>query len=171
MSEGPSYAKAYASFRTLDPALQFEFEPMHDMLARWNGWRGERAMPSRNDFDVPDLKGHLGWIALIEVEHDPERFRFRLVGADITRGLSRDSSGMYLDEVYGPEFHDVSVGSYRWILEHRKPVRAFGEMAHAYKGRIRFESLDLPFSSDGQLIDLIMKRVHYSGTIGLEDEA
>ncbi|MDF1733833.1 MAG: PAS domain-containing protein [Minwuia sp.] len=170
MSPGTSYAKGYASFRTLDPELQFKFAPMHDLLARWHGWRGKREMPARRDFEPWDLKGHLGWIALIDVEHDPERYRFRLVGADIAIGLSRDSTGMFLEDVYGPEFYDVAVGSYRWNQEHRRPVRAYGEMVHARKGHIRFESLDLPFSSSGIRVDLIMKRVHYSSAISLADE-
>lgn len=131
----------------------------------WHRLRGSRDMPARRDFSPTDLKGHLGWIALIDVEYDPERYRFRLVGADIATGLSRDSSHQYLDAVYGPEFYETAVGSYRWILEHRKPIRAFGEMVHARKGHIRFESLDLPFSSDGQAIDMIMKRVHYSSAL------
>ncbi|WP_281016948.1 MULTISPECIES: PAS domain-containing protein [unclassified Minwuia] len=170
MSRQTSYAQGYASYRTLDPDLNFEFEALRDLLARWHGWRGDREMPARKDFEPWDLKGHLGWIALIDVEHEPERFRFKLVGADIATGLSRDSSGMYLDDVYGPEFYDTAIGSYRWNLEHRKPIRAFGEMVHAHKGHIRFESLDLPFSSTGREIDLIMKRVHYSSAISLAEE-
>lgn len=170
MSEKQNYAKGYASFRTLDPGLRFDFEPMTDMMDIWNRLRGAREMPARRDFTPADLRGHLGWIALVDVEYDPERYRFRLVGADIATGLSRDSGNQFLDTVYGPEFYETAVGSYRWIVEHRKPIRAFGEMVHARKGYIRFESLDLPFSSDGQVIDMIMKRVHYSSAIaGMQD--
>ncbi len=161
MSQEPTYEKGYASFRRLDPGLGFEFEPMADLIGIWDRLRGARKMPARCDFTPVDLKAHLGWIALIDVEYAPERYRFRLIGSDIAAGLSRDSTMQYLDKVYDPQFYETAVGSYRWILEHRKPLRAFGEMVHANKGHIRLEGLDLPFSSDGRVIDLIMKRVHY----------
>ncbi|MDF1720632.1 MAG: PAS domain-containing protein [Minwuia sp.] len=143
---------------------------MLDLHATWNRLRGEREMPARRDFSPADLRGHLGWVALIDVEYDPERYRFRLVGADIALGLSRDSSHQYLDKVYGPEVYETAVGSCRWIIENRRPVRAFGEMVHAHKGHIRFESFDLPFSTDGETIDLILKRVHYSSAVEREPD-
>ena len=171
MAEDDTYARGYATSRTLDPALRFDYEPLFDLLRSWNEWRGERAMPTRSDFAPTDLKGHLGWVALIDVQHDPVRFRFRLIGADIATGLSRDSSGKYLDDVYGPEFYETSIGSYRWILEYGKPLRAFGTMVHAKRGPVRFESLDLPFSSDGRTIDMIMKRVRFSRMNNLDQNS
>lgn len=157
------FAPAYASWRTLDPTLSFAHWGPAGMLELWNRMRGAREMPTREEVRPEVLRGHLGWVSLIDVERDPLRFRFRLVGTSVAAGLSRDSSGKYLDVVYGPEFYDVAIGSYLWILDHRRPLRAYGRMEHALRGEIGFESVDLPFSTDGRTIDMILKRTRFEG--------
>lgn len=157
------FARAYAIRRTLDPDLNFSHWGPAGMLEIWHRMRGEREMPDRSAVRPEVVRHHLGWITLIDVEYQPLRFRFRLVGTNVANGLSRDSSGRYIDTVYGPDFYQIAIGSYLWILEHRRPVRAHGRMEHSLKGEIGFESVDLPFSSDGRTIDMILKRTRFEG--------
>lgn len=131
------------------------------MLSLWESKRVGREMPSRGDFTPEGLKAQLGNIVLIDVEYSPTRFRYRLIGTEIVNVLSRDSTGKYLDELYDPEFYEMAVNSYQYILEHHRPIRGYGNMTHANKQHVKFEAVDLPLSSDGKTVDMIMKCSHF----------
>jgi hypothetical protein len=75
----------------------------------WYQRRGEAEFPARSDFDPLDLLFALGNIVLIQVMYDPLRFRFRLVGSNITRHLGHDSTGLYIDNHRMPEYRGPSV--------------------------------------------------------------
>jgi hypothetical protein len=144
-------------FRTLDPGLSIENERLLDVYALWRGRCHDEMLPSRGDFDATDLMRFGGIIALIEGSSNPERFRFRLVGSEITRVLGRDSTGRFLDELYGEKTYDTAVAGYRYCVDHKKPVRAVGRMVHANTDALPFESIDFPLSTNGVDVDMIMK--------------
>lgn len=77
--------------------------------------------------------------------------------------LGRDSTGRYLDEVYGPEAFANATRSIAHILQHRRPVRGFGNVSHADKGHIDIEVLDAPLAADFETIDMIFKLVVQTG--------
>lgn len=146
--------------RVLDPSLHFVARSLQSALKLWRGKCGGNGLPSRQDFSVDDLAPYLGSIALIDVEHAPLRYRYRLIGTNITSMVQRDMSGIYLDEIYPPDAYENVTRSFAYILENREPVRGFGSVAHALKGHVNVEVLDAPLSSDGQTINMIMKFVH-----------
>lgn len=64
-------------------------------LFRW--WKDHH--PARRaDFDPTDWASILAGIWMLDVQPDPIRFRFRLVGTSITTRLGRDPTGLWLDE-------------------------------------------------------------------------
>jgi len=140
------------------PAEDFDSEPLRKLHAHWNRKRGDRRMPSRGDFDPLELKDDLGWITLVDVEPDPTRFRYRLVGTNITELMGRDATGAYLDELYPASVEPVATSSFRDLVRSGTPNRVLGTMRHAERGFLSFESVDLPLSSDGQTVDMIMVR-------------
>ena len=152
---------AYTQWRSLDTELQFTGSTLSNALELWHQKCAGRDLPSRRDFAIEDLGPFLGSIALIDVEQEPLRFRYRLIGTGITEMLGRDSTGKYIDQVYDKDFYPKAVGSYTYVLDHRRPVRAFGNMIHAHKGHIGFVALDAPLSTDGRVIDMIIKFVSF----------
>jgi len=151
-----------ADWHSIDPALQLEAPMLRDLLQLWRRKCGERKMPARRDFSPLDLRAHLGWIVLVDVETAPFRLRYRLVGTEIVQRVGRDATGRYLDELYHPEVYDTAVSAYRRVVAQKCPLRVHGRMRHAEKGHIAFESLDLPLSADGETVSMIMTR----GTFG-----
>lgn len=145
--------------RRVDPSLRFDAALLRDALALWQSKCVNHAFPARADFSVEDLAPFMGHIILIDVERDPRRYRFRLIGSYITQMLGRDSTGRYMDDVYGAAAFENATRSNDYILEHRQPVRGFGNVSHANKGHIDIEVLDAPLSADGQTIDMIFKVV------------
>lgn len=143
----------------LDPGLGFQSPLLADLHRYWLKKRGERAMPRRADIDPldPELRPHLGFLVLTDVVK-PARFRFRLVGSALTEIVGRDSTGKYLDEVYSPANYENMIVAYRWVVANRAPLRVTGDLHHADREWIDMESIDLPLSSDGRSVDIIMTR-------------
>ncbi|HYM30309.1 MAG TPA: PAS domain-containing protein [Candidatus Cybelea sp.] len=153
-------ADMYARPLVLDASLTFTSPPLVDLLAYWNEKRLERTMPSRADIDPTDpaMRPHLGFIVLIDVIGRPPRFRFRLIGSKITEEVGRDSTGRWLDELYSPADYENMIVAYRWVVQNRAPMRITGNLRHANRAWLDMESLDLPLSSDGDTVDMILTR-------------
>jgi len=144
----------------LDASLGFASPLLVDLLAYWDAKRGQRLMPSRADIDPTDaaLRKHIGFIVLVDVIGKPARFRFRLIGSKITEAVGRDSTGRWLDELYSPADYENMIVAYRWLVQHRAPMRIVGDLRHANREWLEMESLDLPLSSDGETVDVILTR-------------
>lgn len=141
---------------SFDAALQIRSPMLRAIHAYWESKRGGRPMSSRDELDPLELGRLLPYVALADVEHDPLRLRWRLLGTHITRALGRDSTGKYFDEIYpGTLFEDV-MAVYRRVLELRRPVRHHGLPSFFQKAFASYESIHLPLSHDGETIDMIL---------------
>ncbi len=149
-----------SSHFTLDPALSFQNSLFHRLLEYWHGKRGARLMPSRADIDPLEMPEHLGWIMLTEVVRSSEaiRYRYRLIGSKITHLIGRDSTGKYWDELYAPELYDATTSALRWVVAHRRPLRILGTLKHLHRDWTEMESVDLPLSTDGETVNMILSR-------------
>ncbi len=80
-------------------ALGMESEMVLAGFRYWDGKRQGRPVPARGDLDpvieIPTLLPH---IILFDVRRDPLDFRFRLVGTNVRRNLSRDYVGHWFTE-------------------------------------------------------------------------
>lgn len=56
-------------------------------------------MPRRADIDPADIASLLPQIALVDIEHEPFRIRYRVVGTKLVEYVGHDFTGLYLDEV------------------------------------------------------------------------
>ena len=97
----------------VDASLGFERPELVAMLALWRDRCRDGRLPARADFEPRDFAGHLGWIVLADVEQQPLRFRYRLIGTQVTAMAGRDMSGRYLDEIYPPEILRIVTAGYR----------------------------------------------------------
>jgi hypothetical protein len=145
--------------RTLDSSLRFESTELVAALGLWESKRIGNELPARSDFSHDDFRQFMGNIVLVDVETDPRRYRYRLIGSNVTELVERDMTGRYLDDIYGePDFRKV-VHSFSTIMENRQPIRGYSDVSHARKGHIHVEVLDAPLASDGVNTDMIIKFV------------
>ncbi len=151
--------KIYRRPFDLDPDLGFESPLLVDLHRYWLEKRGDRIMPRRADIDPvdPALRPHLGYLVLTDVV-EAARLRFRLIGSALTEAVGRDSTGRYLDELYSPEDYERMIVAFRWVVAHRASLRIRGDLRHEKHWWVDMESLDLPLSSDGRTVDMIMTR-------------
>ena len=124
----------------------------------WDGMRGGRMMPTRHDLDPSETVKLLPHIYMVDVERDPLRFRYRLIGTAICAFLGRDYTGRAVDAATYGEGDILSrlLRLFTAVVEARAPV--------AYKGNIWYvsgrewrevEALLMPLSRDGMNVDII----------------
>ena len=123
-------------------------------------WRSKCAgdrLPSRRDIDPTEIPDILPQIFLIDVQRDPLRFRFRLVGTTVCRLAGRDATGMYLDdrETYG-EHGPVIIDAHQSVVASRQP-RYSQQYAPWYGREYRYyERLVMPLAGDGQEVRMLL---------------
>lgn len=128
----------------------------------WQAIKGDKAMPSRADFNPMTITDVLPSIILTEAHYDPLRFRIRLIGTEIRTVSGVDMTGSWLDEI--PQTKDI-VKRYKWIVKNKKPyfnmeklkfeLRDFINL-HAIKDFTHYQALTLPFSNDGENVNIII---------------
>lgn len=91
-------------------------------------WRSKIAaqgsVPLRRDIDPIELPDLLPCLMLLDVERDPLRFRYRLVGTRVVDFSYHDFTGTYLDEAGWVEVKGFT-GAYVDAVNERKPTGGF----------------------------------------------
>lgn len=140
----------------MDPGLQFREPRLGLLLDYWNRKRGDRAMPRRDEIDPAELKPHLRNLVLIDVEHEPLRLRYRLLGTAITEAMQRDNTGRYYDELYDEALLQQIYATFRWIFVRRAPLRTFGRAFYDDRDFYGYEIVNLPLSEDGVTVSRVL---------------
>jgi len=141
---------------TADPSLAFERAELKDLLAKWDALRHGRLMPARADLDLFDLKRHLGDLFLVDVEREPFRFRYRLVGTRITNAVQRDATGLYFEDLYAGKLLGSMIEVETWVVTQRAPLRIFSRTGHPHTRIYAYEGLLLPLSADGETANMVL---------------
>jgi hypothetical protein len=121
----------------------------------WNAKRRGRPMPTRQDIDPLELRPLLPHIALIEVEQNPRRYRYRLVGTQLVSILGQDVTGKYLDQM-PPLFRRFATNAYAELMARKAPTYAVYDTHIPMFRAVRYKRLMLPLSPDGDRITMVV---------------
>lgn len=136
-------------------ASAIQSDVLRQLVAHWSRIRGHRRMPARADFDPLEVRYALGYISLIEVHRDPLRFYFRLDGTKQVDLFGVDCTRRYLDEAMPPDHAAMTSASYSEAVARREPCYHRRQIGF-HERLIEYEVVILPFSSDGERVDLLM---------------
>ncbi|WP_417514794.1 PAS domain-containing protein [Minwuia sp.] len=79
-------------------------------------------IPDRSDVDpVVEIPRLLGNVWLLDVETDPRRFRYRLLGSNLTSASTRPKTGSYLDEQPGSRTISTTLASIEKCCDTQTP--------------------------------------------------
>jgi hypothetical protein len=123
-------------------------------------WRrispSETVLPGRQHLEPLDLPEVLRWVWLVDVQREPLRFRYRLVGTGHRDAMGADLTGRWVDEVF-PGFARLRA--------HADLVAAAGGETRycrrapelpVEKGLVRMERVVLPLARDGVTVDMLL---------------
>lgn len=131
---------------------------VRSMLDYWNAKRGDRTMPSPNDIDPVDFPRYLPNVQLIQVDHDPLDFSYRLLGEQVSEihgGNYRGRKVKDLDQV-SEGFGRMMFELFELVALRKRPFAAGGTLESLGKGYTEFEGVYMPLSFDGARTDRIL---------------
>ncbi len=139
--------------------------PLVRLLNEW--WmlnRGPAGLPDRASFDPSKHTRLLANMMICELEPQPFRVRYRLVGTKVTAITGFDFTGRYLDEVLGSEAPEPWLEYYAEIARTRAPL--FGAVEEATKsgGTFKYEFGIFPVALGGTEVGQFLSVEDYFGS-------
>lgn len=126
----------------------------------WDKRRNGRRFPSRADIDPLDLKFVLGNVTLVDVLHDPLRFRFRLTGSLFTQRMGLDLAGKFVDDIPDIPYREKVQAIFSKMAESGEPSISLNERIIEGEPH-KFEVLRLPLSEDGSTVTMLLTCAMY----------
>lgn len=97
---------------------------VRQFLQLWFDSRNSGQMPGKEFLDPLRLRFLLGSLSLLEVHHDPLRFRYRLVGTDIVERLGHELTNKWLDEHPDPAWRPFLLKGATMVHHAAMPIYA-----------------------------------------------
>lgn len=126
------------------------------LFRMWQDKRGQRAVPSRTDFEVAELKPWLGRLIIYEVLGDGVDFRYRLVGTDIVRIHGLDLTGRLVSQFCYMGKPSQACASLGEVCRLRTPRYRNDSGVTARAWARAGERLFLPLGRNGETVDQII---------------
>lgn len=115
-------------------------------------------MPSRKDVDPLRMpRGYLPDLMLIDVLHDPRRYRYRLVGTNVVGATGEERTGQFFHDVPFFRAYPTVLQQYEQVTETRRPIYSPEPFTNLRTGTAyKVDRLVLPLSSDDRLVDMLL---------------
>jgi hypothetical protein len=142
-----------------EPLLPADCDPRIRRL--YDYWQAARppsgGLPGRQHIDPTAIPELLAWMWMVDVEHHPLRFRYRLIGTEQVRAMAGDFTGRYLDEVHPRFLTGFTYADYVAVAERAEIGYHRGEpIFHLDKDYIAIERLLLPLAKNGRDVDMLL---------------
>lgn len=123
------------------------------LLHQW--WLDKRGddIPDRSDLHPEELKRLLPNILISDVEHDPFRIRYRLVGTRAREATGFNIVGRYLDELLPTDPDEPWMDDYTLAYRTRSPVLGVSSIKTTNGGIFTYEYGLFPLRKGGTAID------------------
>lgn len=133
---------------------------LRQLYVYWDSRREGREFPARRDLDPLEFRFALGHVVLIDVLRDPQRFRFRLHGSELSLRAGYDMTGKLVDDLPNPANRAILLKRCRSLVETRRPTRVLDRRSLG-KRLYGYEAVWLPLAGDGYAIDMLMGGIVY----------
>jgi hypothetical protein len=140
------------------PVLELDDNRLRRLFAYWLDKRGERLFPAKAEIDPVEFAYVLGYVTLVEVEHAPRRYRFRLDGSILVELSGTNYTGRYLDELPGEEYVAFIKETYDRVTDSGEPFR-YRKNELLDQQQFSEETLILPFGDNPPVVEMLMVAV------------
>ncbi|WP_119167300.1 PAS domain-containing protein [Algihabitans albus] len=147
----------FDALQTLDDGSQLAHPVLKKIYSYWAQRCAGRWAPSRADIDPADLGPLLPYIALVEPLDGGRDYRLRLMGEHILQGYRFAPVPRLLSDIKDQTVTDLMRAQYERLARERKALRFGPEFSRMpEREHVVTEHIDLPLSSDGLEIDMIL---------------
>lgn len=116
----------------------------------WESVKRDRAMPERADIDPAEIRDLLPHLELVDIDQEPFRVHYRLVGTALVHSVGFDYTGANIDELmFGTADETTWTRLFRQLCRDKAPL--YGLSTHPYGPNdvITHEFAMFPLSDDG----------------------
>jgi hypothetical protein len=148
---------AAADILGLDIDLSSCHVKVAELFRYWNSRRPPHGLPGRQHIDPLDVPRLMPHIWLLDIERQPLRFRYRLVGTELVRAGGRELTGHYMDEIHGKFGQSPQAVNYVNLAMTNRPHWRKGSVTFDWdRDHVVVERLILPLCRDGRTADMIL---------------
>lgn len=123
------------------------------LLDYWRSRHQGTNLPGRQHIDPAAIPSLLPNLWLVDVVHDPLRFRMRLIGTRVVAYAGEDNTGCWIDEKW-PGYDDRP---FRQVVESRMPSWWRGpSQLRPEKTYVELERIRLPLAGIGTTVDMLL---------------
>jgi len=122
-------------------------------LQRWWRENAREGIPDRANFDPFQFRRLLPYLLIADVEHDPFRIRYRLVGTKVVEATGLNLTGLYLDELDPTVEDEPWMENYSLAYESRQPTVGTTTVGTMSGLRFVYEFGIFPLSKGGMTVD------------------
>ncbi len=124
----------------------------------WRSIHPRAGLPGRQHFEPLDIPDLLPTLWLLDVQHEPFRLKFRLVGTKIAARLGREVTGQWLDEAHPHLANDHNYfDRYHRVVTEKEPSWRKGPPVFKQDPLVAYlENLILPLAADGETVNTLL---------------
>ncbi len=138
------------------------FPDLMPVYQHWSKLLDGRFAPSRADFDPTQVPGRLlSRMMMVDVLEDPPDFRYRLWGTAIRDLHGFDLKGRSVRELKPKAYAELIWQQYTETVERAAPALYVNQVPGKSNLWHRQGVLRLPFSSDGESVDIVLSVDYY----------
>jgi hypothetical protein len=147
--------------RTITSTDQIESSRIRELYDYWRSKCRDARLPRRADIDPADIPQLMPYLLMVDIEQDPYRVRYRLVGTKIVEATGFEFTGRYLDEIVLPDDEGPYLESYRLCSDSGKPVLARIKWHLDADTTGEYDVCFLPLSDDGRRVNKVLSMECY----------
>ena len=118
---------------------------------------GDVALPGRQHLDPIEIPDLLPYFFLIDVEKEPLRFRYRVVGTTLETELGHKLTGVWLHDAFADFSGSLLEQQLTSVAANAEPIYHKGPLLTSIdKDFLWIERLILPLARDGSTVDMLM---------------
>ena len=137
-------------------ADQIESPLIRQLFTYWQSKCRGGTVPRRADIDPSEIPKLMPSLLIVDIEHEPFRVRYRLVGTRIVQATGFEFTGKYLDEIILADDEGPFLESYRAACESKTPILSRIKWHLDNETTGEYDACFLPLSDDGEIVNKVI---------------
>jgi hypothetical protein len=149
-------APRVAMMQKIEREDQIDSALVRRLFVYWRSKCRDGRIPRRADIDPAEIPALTPNILIVDIEQEPFRVRYRLVGTKIVEATGFEFTGKYLDEIILPDDEGPFLESYRAACELKSPIlsRIKWRLEDGITGE--YDACFMPLSDDGETVNKVI---------------
>lgn len=146
----------------IEQAEQIESRLIRQLFVYWQSKCGAGGrIPRRADIDPAEIPRLIPNSLIVDVEYNPFRVRYRLVGTKVVQATGFEITGKYLDEIVLADDEGPFLESYQTACMTKAPILTRIKWHLDAETTGEYDACFLPLSDDGETVNKVLSMECY----------